>query len=57
MLETRGTTHIYTDRLDTIGKLSTLKIRVDPKATATSKAYTLVPKLLKCAATYYINKF
>ena len=32
-------------------------MRVDSKATATSKAYTLAPKLLKCAATYYINKF
>ena len=32
-------------------------MRVDSKATATSKAYTLAPKSLKCAATYYINKF
>ena len=32
-------------------------MRVDSKATATSEAYTLAPKLLKCAATYYVNEF
>jgi hypothetical protein len=32
-------------------------MRVDPRATATSKAYTLAPKLLRCKATFYVNKF
>jgi hypothetical protein len=32
-------------------------MRVDPRATATSKAYTLVPKSLRCKATFYVNKF
>jgi hypothetical protein len=32
-------------------------MRVDPRATATSKAYTPAPKSLKCAATFYTNKF
>ncbi|KAF2179296.1 hypothetical protein K469DRAFT_716555 [Zopfia rhizophila CBS 207.26] len=36
-----------------MGKLSTLEMRVDPKATATGNDYTLIPKSLKCAATHY----
>jgi hypothetical protein len=28
-------------------------MRVDPRATATSKAHTLAPKLLKCKAAFY----
>jgi hypothetical protein len=31
-------------------------MRVDPRATATSKAYTLAPKLLKCEAAFYSSK-
>jgi hypothetical protein len=31
-------------------------MRVDPRATATSKAYTLAPKLLKCKAAFYSSK-
>jgi hypothetical protein len=31
-------------------------MRVDLKATATSKAHTLVPKLLKCEAAFYSSK-
>jgi hypothetical protein len=32
-------------------------MRVDSRATATSKVYTLAPKLLRCDATFYVNKF
>jgi hypothetical protein len=32
-------------------------MRVDSRATATSKAYTLALKLLRCEATFYVNKF
>jgi hypothetical protein len=32
-------------------------MRVDSRATATSKAYTLAPKLLRYNATFYVNKF
>jgi hypothetical protein len=32
-------------------------MRVDPRATTASKAYTLAPKLLRCKATFYVNKF
>ncbi|KAF2187871.1 hypothetical protein K469DRAFT_704138, partial [Zopfia rhizophila CBS 207.26] len=38
-----------------MGKLSTLEIRVNPKATATGNNYTPIPKSLKCAATHYPN--
>jgi hypothetical protein len=31
-------------------------MRVDLRATATSKAYTLAPKLLKCEAAFYSSK-
>jgi hypothetical protein len=31
-------------------------MRVDPRATATSKAYTLALKLLKCKAAFYSSK-
>jgi hypothetical protein len=31
-------------------------MRVDPRATTTSKVHTLAPKLLKCKATFYISK-
>jgi len=31
-------------------------MRVNPKATATSKAHTLAPKLLKCKAAFYSSK-
>jgi len=40
-----------------MGKLSTLEMRVDPRATATSEAYTPAPKSLKCKATFYVNEF
>jgi hypothetical protein len=43
--------------LNTIGKLSTLEMRVDPGATATSEAYTPAPKSLRCEATFYVNEF
>jgi hypothetical protein len=39
--------------LNTIGKISTLEMRVDPRATATSEAHTLAPKSLKCEAAFY----
>jgi hypothetical protein len=32
-------------------------MRVDPKATATSKAHTLAPKSLRCEATFYTKEF
>jgi hypothetical protein len=32
-------------------------MRVDPRATTTSEAYTLAPKSLRCEATFYVNKF
>jgi hypothetical protein len=32
-------------------------MRVDPKATTTSKAYTLAPKSLRCKATFYTKEF
>jgi hypothetical protein len=31
-------------------------MRVDSRATAISKAYTLAPKLLKCKAVFYSSK-
>jgi hypothetical protein len=31
-------------------------MRVNPRATAINKAYTLVPKLLKCEAAFYSSK-
>jgi hypothetical protein len=31
-------------------------MRVDPRATATSKAHTLAPKSLKCKAAFYGSK-
>ena len=39
-----------------MGKLSTLELRVDPSATATSETYTPIIKLLKCTAMYYNAK-
>jgi hypothetical protein len=32
-------------------------MRVDPRATATSEAYTPAPKSLRYDATFYVNKF
>ena len=32
-------------------------MRVNPKATITSKAYTLVPKLLRYEPTFYVKEF
>jgi hypothetical protein len=32
-------------------------MRVDPRATTTSKAYTLAPNSLRYEATFYVNKF
>jgi hypothetical protein len=32
-------------------------MRVNPRATATSKAHTLAPKLLRCEATFYTKEF
>jgi hypothetical protein len=40
-----------------MGKLSTLEMRVDPGATATSEAHTPAPKSLRCEATFYVNEF
>jgi hypothetical protein len=40
-----------------MGKLSTLEMRVDPGATATSEAHTPAPKSLRCEATFYVSEF
>jgi hypothetical protein len=39
-LRARGTIYTHINKLNTIGKIFTLKMRVDLRATATSKAHS-----------------